>query len=340
MRKPILLKPDNTPIVQYSDSWKPLIGLTALGDSDTVVREAYLSWYDLSVSKRPNDPTENNEVLGNGLWYSPAFATAVALLLAHDPGKRANYENRLNKELETMRETIETECKSDLFLYGKENNNLTIGETVVEANEVQGSVSWGYMATLALAWLYQLREGRNVFANIPNPSPSDLQRWRSPFVPGEAIRQAHTNRLPIPLSALRCDDFPNQNAGDIDLFYNPPPKPPDNSLGNVPRPPESVTTRVELTTGPLEFRRSQEISIPFPPFNVSGENQDDWVCVMAPPPVFIEEAGLRRLIPRWDPGRLVLEVTVERTIRREGWRPVIRRGVFRADYNLNWVKRP
>jgi hypothetical protein len=307
----------------WADFHKVLIGLTSLDDSDHVVRDEYLRWYDVNILPFFQQAGQD-EIVGPESWCLPTLATAVAALLREDdPIKRAVHELRLTSDLGAMRKTLENTCKNDSPLY-------TDGSEC-EAHD-DTSFWFGYMAPLTVTWLHQLRLGSNVVREVPRPTAASIGNWPKPFVPGAVIKAAHVDRMPIPLAALRRGPVPNQNEGDVLLFADadPVPKPSDNSLGAVPPPQMGQPTVLSQAALPLVGPNRRVFTLPLPPLTLNGWRREDYTCV----PIRKIDSQTNALIAseRVDGNNYLVEVRFNTSV--IPWRPAN----FRATFTLSWVK--
>jgi hypothetical protein len=332
----------------WSDYHKPLIALTALDDDDPFIRDEYLRWYDRFV--HPFDyGQQDNEVLGTGPpvlgssepgpepWCIPALAPAVAALLrADDPVRRPPTEQKLEKQLRAMRRTLEESCKGDLVLSHPKPPGREF-ESVSETHDKKGN--WfGYMAPLTLAWLHQIRLGTTVFPDIPVPTQGSVESWPRPVVPTAVINAAHTDRLPVPLDALRRNFFPAQNSPDVDLFDDPPPKPSDNEIGNVPAPVPGPTHKLDHTAMPPLTTIDRTFSLPLPPPLPAGLNESDFAC--AATYKIDQERNIRSREERREGDRFLIRVQFDAGVVPTSTVPFAeyRTGTFKADCTLSWVR--
>lgn len=320
----------------WSDYHKPLLGLTALDDDDPVVRDEYLRWFDAFLMPRMNGP-DQDEVLGTQQWSLTALATAVAVLLrADDPIRRAPLERRLALELGRMRDTLEATCKGDLVLTTVDNAPGRSFRTVSETHDKRGN--WfGYLAPLSLAWLHQLRLGQRVFRTIPTPAAASVQSWPPAVVPGVAIRAAYTDRLPIPVRALVRGFVPDEHSGDVDLFKDPPAKPHDNAIGEIPAPVPGPTHTLNHVAFPLVWPPRREFRLPLPPALDPRLNRADFACV--PTWHRLEERNVRQRTEREESDAYVITVEFETLVRTERFPFVqLQTGLFEAECTLSWTR--
>ena len=323
----------------WSDYFKPLVGLTALDDDDTVVRNAYLKWYDDYVAPHETGPDED-EVLRTDSWGMPAIATAVATLLRKDePQRRSGYESRLTKEIEKMRHTLENTCKGELVLYDIRGDGLPgrpgLDDIVVETHDKRGN--WmGYMAALTLAWLHQIRLGANVLSDMPTPQQSSVQSWPPPEVPKEVIRLAHTGFMQIPLGALQLNFHPPMDSDNVELFLAPPPKSQDNEIGKTPPPRDAESHDLNYTYTPFLSSDYKEFRLPCPDLELNlGERRDEFTCVLASKTI-LEMRNVAELNDGFSSNNEYL-ITIKFDTFPRTWPPSFG-GAFRAKYALSWVK--
>jgi hypothetical protein len=325
----------------WSDYFKPFLGLTALDDPDPTVAQNYLAWYRHNVWPNANGH-DQLETLGTERWGVSVFATAVAVALDQSsPTDQYDMERRLEKELQLMHDVLQERASCNLVLHNRDGGG---GET--QDKNVEGRSNWyGYLAPLSVAWLRQGRLSIHDRAiNNTSPLPA-IQRpnaatmtagWLRPMVPGPVIAAAHTDRMPIPLSALRRGFVPSRNSDDVDLFLDPPPKPDDNTLGQVP-PPQAQEFNLEHTSRSLVVRSLRRTYEPPPLQLVTGETLQDYMLTWLSE--VREERFVRERKESILNGRLVVELLFENiSARLIPPRFVLNNVRYSARYVLSWVR--
>ena len=274
----------------WSEIFKPLLGLTALEDSDTTVKSAYLKWYE-SSSKQVNGPDEN-EILGNERFTT--LPTAVAALLLGDPAakstssQRTAAEARLRDELTIMHDTLRFELNLKPPVSNDTYNTNEAGPGFPN-NDVPYVCEWhdkvndyfGYMVPLSVAWLHASRQTASPFPDIPNPTASSMAGWQHALVPGVVIDAAIGGMLVIPINKIQNDVTPMSGYGSMDVLQDPPPKGDDNLIGKEAVSQPGPVTAVELHQGvfpsPILIpwqKTSQSFEIPIPNLPAGRSSSD------------------------------------------------------------------
>lgn len=326
----------------WADYFKPFLGLSALDDPDPTVAQAYLQWYRSYVGVQTNNP-EEKETFGHERWGISVFATAVAVLLnGSDPAAQFDLERRLEAELQTMHDVLLIEAGGDLVLHDKDGGG---GES--HDKSVEGRSNWfGYLAPLSLAWLRKLRlSPHDRLLNI-TPLPAVALPvaaeiavlWRRPVVPGAVIDAAHVDRMPIPLAALRRGVFPARGSGEVDLFIDPPPKPHDNSLGEVPAP-QAVERPLEHASRSLFTRQVRHVLLPPPLLLLPGQIRADYALT------WLTRVSVEQFIRARREALVNDTLVVELDLDNVAWRwrppvPVLNNVRYAARYTLSWVRVP
>lgn len=272
------------------DRFKFWLGLSALEDhQDTTVKDAYRSWYSSVLTKMYAagvNPAATDEIMNKERWCEEAFGTAVYNLLSPGDPNLGNLEGIVSKKLAQMRQTLLDTFKGKLVL-GDDNDNCTH-----EWHDRLGDTYFGYMSTLSLAWLQQLRRNNTNSTGEPTPTPAVAQNWTRPLVPKEVIQAAHQRCWPVPIGDIHIGPYPAADSLDLFLINNMDPngvphKRPDNQCGDPPAPVPGPTFNIDLKAystplpppgTPLSITVRFSQPLPPQPLNPVLGNAN-WTCV-------------------------------------------------------------
>ena len=169
---------------QYARNFPPFLALSALDDTDSVVREAFLTLYANSLTEAKLDRYGMNS----------AFAAATAVLMGGD------YEDRLLNLLNLR------------FDYFNEERDLHLDREGDITNELW--LAMDYLSALALAWLHAKRRAA-AGTPIATPGfpiqPHNFTAWPVPVVPAIVLKHLQEVRKVV----LGSSPLPET---DIDLF--------------------------------------------------------------------------------------------------------------------------
>jgi hypothetical protein len=236
--------------------FKPWLGLCSLEDEDPFYKQCYLDWAN---ALPPYDP-DNNEVL-KGVTDT-AFNTVVALLLGGDN----TIKTKLDAQMLTMYNTLNSRYNNDLFVYDYENHEVELHDNK--------EFYYGFTLPLSLIWLYNSDRGSGCLGSIlpwffratDIPTLGSMSDWPSPKLPAEVVRslsdftREEGNDYEVPLEYLPLEYTkagistsyyrPGPGGGhpfaDIDLFADPVPIPELKNVSRLP-PPIVNTYTIDIT---------------------------------------------------------------------------------------------
>ena len=198
----------------------PFICLTALGDNDDVVKNAFLDWLNIRQEYNQSHPAEG-DLLNTGA--KSCFALAIALLFSGgSKDLETAFVSLLNKQYAEFR----TKYSDDLPL------NLSNGKIAESVNATPKNdepyipSALDYMAGLALSWLYtkrQAEKGTPVTTDGFPKLPSNLDPLLKVVIPKEIWPYYGTNNI-----EFRIQDIQNtlqiDTSKDADLFADTSPE--------------------------------------------------------------------------------------------------------------------
>ena len=193
----------------FSQNFPPFLGLTALGDSDHRVADAFLGWL---AARR--DTTASGD----------AFASAVAVTLGSGQAEQENLIALLWQKAAYFDET----GSDDLDLL---DNYLTYDSHITYVTEEVGSTTaLNFLSALALAWHFaktQADAGTPLPASLGFPAPPPAGTALPPATLPGAVAAATLG--PNPEQVLGLPPLPDPIPAEIDLFAaTAPHKPPDS----------------------------------------------------------------------------------------------------------------
>ncbi|HEV8309133.1 MAG TPA: hypothetical protein VGW35_15850 [Methylomirabilota bacterium] len=346
-----------------SDAFKVFVGLTALDDANTAVRDEYQNWYDRYMANV--EPTD--EILGPPT--DPQAATCMNAAVAALLLGRESDENSVTRQIRRMfgQLTDPDTHRRKPVLGDDTEDKRGIGCGRVEfpyVHESQdknfnGKTIWigGYLTSLSFAWFHAQRkraaglEPAPGFPELPPPRRFDL--WPRSMVPRDVIIAAQRNQLVLPLDALRRGGLPTPiPSNGIDLFVDPPEKPDSPHCGKSAPPLGSVAFRVATpligpvvpTPGNRDGHKRVTVTHRQEAPPLTG-TRDQYDLVLSDPirdPATIRDSELlleAKYEPHDAPNAVSVTVVVEAK-----WifpplpaRPVKRNGFFKAKFFLSWV---
>jgi hypothetical protein len=237
-----------------STDWAPLVGLTALDDGNSIVKDAYVEWYARLRGLESVDPFRAADPGIPAAGFDAAseidpghlrsgftvFANAVRFILAPS----ADRATELEAQVEAMRQTIEDEHDGHAVLGSfpqpgspnPEDSPPNPPGTPVGEQHDSVRLMFGYMPPLSILWLHGARGGAPSL-QIGRPTAASMRHWPAPEVPSSVVRAAKRSDtgFPFPSRSIMRGDLPG-GAAAYPLFKNPPPRPLDEDLGPPPRP--------------------------------------------------------------------------------------------------------
>lgn len=243
----------------WSAGFPPFIGLTGLFDTDTTVRNSYISWF---VARRKNFPGDQQPTPSSfGLGGGTDFAQAVAAVLDAGQDEEQNLADLLKKRYTDFENywTPRNQPDADISLDelaaegydssgDKDPNPPDTSNTQVVKEEVRSALD--YMSALALAWLHSKQRtdaGTPIPTSVgfPNPPPATTT-WPVTTVPPEVINAINqpsgsggTGGIILPIGAIP----PAGENGEVDMF--------DGSAPQTPTDPPPPPLQSEFIAGPF-----------------------------------------------------------------------------------------
>lgn len=338
-----------------ADNFKYFVGIMALDDDDTTLREQYLQWYD--TYEKNLEPEDEVRGQGNNPWTATCVSAALAALLRGDPDD----EVKVVKQICRMYERLDQDCKRSLVLSDTDEDKYGTGcadpvkfDYVREDDVKKGGAGLGgYLNSLAIAWLHTDRKDSGLaegFPRLPNPQG----KWNRAMVPASIIAEARNNQVVIPLNQLQRSPLTTVPPEGVDLFLDPPPKPDSPACGQPAPPLNPVEFWVEAEATPPTMpdpshqptRCSVSVTVRMAAPSIPSTLRGRYILVASEPivdPSTIRESVVsidRRYQPESQPNEVFVTVVVEATAE---WNKDItriisrRRGYFKAKYYLSWV---
>jgi hypothetical protein len=208
-----------------STEFAALLALTSLDDTETSVRDAYLSWYARLRQAGDFNPPSEIEPGDTKQGYTIA-ANAVRFILGPNSARAAELETQLDQ----MREKLETvhHGRPPIGDYRQPGGP----EPAVAEHHDSARIMFGYMLPLSIVWLHHLRGGAPAVANVPAPTAASIaQQWPDAAVPREVIDAPFM----FPRRWIQRGRL-NPNQDQYQLFKDPPDRPVDGDLGPPPAP--------------------------------------------------------------------------------------------------------
>ncbi|MGA7179734.1 MAG: DUF3892 domain-containing protein [Thiobacillaceae bacterium] len=226
----------------YAATFPPYIGLSALDDPDTTVRDAYLGW----LAERRNHPNlePDDFPLAEG-----CFASAVAILLGAGAAEEANLKKLLDQRWNEL-------TNNDAAKGAKFNSDMPVVDVLNQDKEWDHTEevmqpAMDFQIGLALAWLHAKRraDAGNPVTTAGFPTlPSNTLGWLTPAVPPNVLAKAQTvpPGLALPVEAIQGTPTPTVYSYGAELFDSEePPLKPDVPAPTLP--PEPVTLAIDKT---------------------------------------------------------------------------------------------
>jgi hypothetical protein len=213
----------------YAGGFPPWIGLTAVDDDDSTVREAYLDWFRRR-SGAAGDGTAASEAARS------SFGAAVAALLGEGEAAERLVTERLEARFDEL--AGGTLNRADLSLEARE------GEGVQELWEP----AVDYLVGLALAWIHANRRARaGEPVSVPGfpAMPGDLV-LPEPAVPADTLALAETGTITLPVAAIQGRSAPAISPEGARLFARAVSRPRVDPRAAVPPVPTALVYDEEL----------------------------------------------------------------------------------------------
>jgi hypothetical protein len=203
-------------------NFPPFIGLTGLDDSDTLVKNSYLSWLP---ARRAHPELEQN--CSTSLGAQTAWASAVGVLLGAGTTEEQTLATLLQQRYDNFHGPGSSRsAQGGQQWFGQDNlsvlDKLPVPDDPRMYDEMLSALE--YMSAVALAWLHAQRRAR---AGTPVTAPGfpelpDLQLWPRVTVPKDVVQAAqHPDPgwpMVVPVAAIQGTATPQVDADGANLF--------------------------------------------------------------------------------------------------------------------------